>query len=55
MNKELFEQLVQVLDNLQNIAYDVAFECSPKTERKFKKQLKALTTIIKKLAVEELN
>ena len=49
MNTELINQLVQVRDNFKLLAEDIAWECQPKTERKFKKQLKALTAILKQL------
>lgn len=53
MSEELFAQLVQVKKNLKELIEIIDWECCPKTARKFKRQVNALTKIVKQLKAEK--
>lgn len=54
MDAEILARLIQVRNDLRTLVEVVAWECSPKTEREFKRQVKALTKIIKQLKAENI-
>lgn len=53
MSKELLEELISAKDGLRELIAEIEWECCPKTARKYKRAVKALTETIKKIKAEE--